>query len=202
MDGRTLKDVRRLLIALGIVVLVALVGVGLSQAGGGEAPSAASAEQFDLQGALRRLEGAPAPLAALHERANRLVEATPASFADELKALRGTPVVVNKWASWCGPCRAEFPIFQRLSTELGRRVAFVGLNARDGRAPASEFLADFPVPYPSFEDPEERIAREVGAPANYPITLFYDARGERAFIKQGGYRSQSDLRADIERYAR
>src|SRR3712207_7826959 len=53
--------------------------------------------------------------------------------------------------------------------------------------------------YPSFEDPEERIARDIGAPANYPITVFYDARGERSFIKQGGYRSEAHLRADIER---
>jgi len=202
VDGRTLQDVRRLLPALGIVALIVLVGVGLSQAGGGDERPAASAAGFDLDAALRRLEGAPGPLAALHERANELVEATPRSFAGELRRLEGTPVVVNKWASWCGPCRAEFPIFQRLGTELGKDVAFVGLNARDGRAPATEFLADFPVPYPSFEDPEERIARDIGAPANYPITLFYGADGERAFIKQGGYRSEADLRADIERYAR
>lgn len=190
------------MIVLGVVALTVLIVVGLTQAGGGEAQSPSAREDFDLQESLAQLQGAPPPLASLHQQANTLVEATPASFDERLDALEGTPVVVNKWASWCGPCRAEFPIFQQVSTELGKDVAFLGLNSRDGRRPATAFLDDFPVPFPSFEDPEERIAQEIGAPANYPITLFYDASGERAFIKQGGYRTAADLRADIERYAR
>jgi cytochrome c biogenesis protein CcmG/thiol:disulfide interchange protein DsbE len=194
--------VRRVLIVLGVLALTALVVVGLTQATGGGEDTPAPREKFDLQGSLDALQGAPPPLASLHQQANTLVEATPVSFEERLAALEGTPVVVNKWASWCGPCRAEFPIFQRLATDLGKEVAFLGLNSRDGRKPATSFLDDFPVPYPSFEDPEERIAQDLGAPANYPITLFYDSKGERAFIKQGGYRTADDLRADIERYAR
>jgi thiol-disulfide isomerase/thioredoxin len=193
--------VRKLLAAFGVLALTAVVVAGLLQAsdeGGASTPQ----PRFDLPAGLRQLEGAPAPLAALHEDAAKLVRATPASFGEQLEALEGHPVVVNKWASWCGPCRAEFPIFQRQSVKHGREIAFVGLNARDGRKPASRFLRSFPVPYPSFEDPQEKIARDIGAPANYPITLFYDARGKLAFSKQGGYRSEADLEADIERYAR
>jgi len=195
--------VRTVLIALGALALVAVLVVGLTQATGtGDETPAPTRAPYDLQAALRELEGAPPPLAALHENANELIEATPASFERQMAALEGHPVVVNKWASWCGPCRAEFPVFQRLAVERGREVAFIGLNSRDGTKPASEFLADYPVPYPSFEDPEERIARDISAPANYPITIFYGADGEPSFIKQGGYRSEADLRADIERYAR
>ena len=65
---------------------------------------------------------------------------------------------------------------------------------------AKGFLEEFPLTYPSYEDPDERIARDIGAPANYPITVFYDARGRRAFVRQGGYGSEAKLERDIDRY--
>ena len=60
---------------------------------------------------------------------------------------------------------------------------------------------EFPVPYDSVEDPSEKISREIGAPKNYPITLFYDAQGKRSYIHQGGYNDEAGLLKDIERYA-
>ena len=61
------------------------------------------------------------------------------------KELRGHPVVVNKWGSWCGPCRAEFPYFQRQAIEHGKKVAFLGVDGKDNDANAEEFLKEFPV---------------------------------------------------------
>ena len=177
--------------------VAAMLVVGLLQAGGGEQEEKAPA--FALEPALARLDGAPAPLSDLHAQAARLGDAP---VQRQLEALRGHPVVINKWASWCGPCRAEFPIFQRVSTDLGREVAFLGLNSGDNRGDAAEFLRKFPVPFPSFVDPAEKQARAVGLPANYPMTAFYDASGKRAFVHQGQYRTEADLREDIERYAR
>jgi cytochrome c biogenesis protein CcmG, thiol:disulfide interchange protein DsbE len=184
----------------GVLILTGVLVVGLSQAGDDTDPPAASQEPFDLQAAQRELAGAPAPLAALHRQAGELLGGGVPAFERRLDELKGHPVVINKWASWCGPCRSEFPIFQRLAAERGKEVAFLGLNAGDSANPAREFLADFPVPFPSYEDPDEEIARELKAPANYPITLFVDARGKTAFIHQGEYTSKEQLAADVDRY--
>jgi cytochrome c biogenesis protein CcmG/thiol:disulfide interchange protein DsbE len=191
---------RRLLPLLAAAAVVAAVVIGLTQSGGEDSGAQDRAGTFDLNAAKERLRGAPAPLAALHDQSSRLLDGGKRAFADRLAELEGHPVVVNKWASWCGPCRFEFPVFQRVATARGREVAFVGLDARDNRDEAAEFLSEFPVPFPSYVDPEEEIARDIGAPANYPITLFYDRRGRRAFVHQGPYRSDADLSADIDRY--
>jgi cytochrome c biogenesis protein CcmG, thiol:disulfide interchange protein DsbE len=185
---------------VGVLILTGVLVVGLSQAGDGSNPPAPSEEPFDLQAAQRELAGAPAPLAALHEQAGELLGGEVPAFEKRLAQLKGHPVVINKWASWCGPCRAEFPIFQQLATERGRDVAFLGLNGSDSEQPAREFLAQYPVPFPSYADPDEKIARELKAPANYPITVFVDARGKTAFIHQGQYTSKQQLAADMERY--
>jgi cytochrome c biogenesis protein CcmG, thiol:disulfide interchange protein DsbE len=109
-------------------------------------------------------------------------------------------VVVNAWASWCGPCKLEFPLFQRVATRMGRRVAFLGLNVSDNLDDARGFLARSPVPYPHLEDGDSRIMQSTGAAGGLPATVFYDAEGERAFIHQGGYRTEADLIRDIERH--
>jgi cytochrome c biogenesis protein CcmG/thiol:disulfide interchange protein DsbE len=189
---------RRTLLLLAAAALAAVVVIGLTQAGGSTSPS--SGGGFDLAKAKQELKGAPAPLARLHEQSNELLEGGTSAFEARLAALRGHPVVINKWASWCGPCRAELPILQQVSTEHGKRVAFVGVNARDKRPAAERFAAHYPVPYPSYEDPGEKIARSLKAPANFPVTLFVDETGKTVFIHQGGYRSVGDLDADITKY--
>jgi thiol-disulfide isomerase/thioredoxin len=186
----------------GVVILTAALVIGLTQAGGrqGEQPSASGSQPFDLADAQEQLQGAPAPLAALHEQSAQLLEGGVPAFEDRLAALRGHPVVVNKWASWCNPCRAEFPAFQQVATERGDEVAFLGLNSGDSTQPARRFLEQYPVPFPSYVDPDEAIAREIKAPANYPVTVFIDAQGDTAFIHQGGYVTKEELEADLDRY--
>lgn len=187
---------------LGVVILTAVLVIGLSQAGSKQAddPPAAAATVFDLDAAKRELAGAPAPLAALHAQSSELLDGGVPAFQRRLAKLKGTPVVINKWASWCGPCRAEFPAFQELATTRGKEIAFLGVNAHDTGGEARDFLAEYPIPFPSYVDPDEKIAREIKAPANYPITVFVDAKGKTAFIHQGGYTSAADLAADVEQY--
>jgi thiol-disulfide isomerase/thioredoxin len=190
---------RRLVPFLAAAVLAAVLVIGLTQAGGGSEDG--SGEGFDLAQAQQALRGAPAPLAGLHAQAGEILGGGRRAFEQRLAELEGRPVVVNKWASWCGPCRSEFPFFQALATERGKEVAFLGLNSGDVRAAAERFLARFPVPFPSYEDRDEAIARSLKSGKNYPVTMFFDARGQPAFVHQGGYRSEADLAADIDRYA-
>jgi thiol-disulfide isomerase/thioredoxin len=190
---------RRLVPMLAAAALAALLVIGLTQAGGGS--DGGSGEGFDLARAQESLRGAPAPLASLHAQSAELLGGGRSAFKARLAELEGHPVVVNKWASWCGPCRAEFPHFQALATERGKEIAFLGLNSGDVRGAAERFLAEFPVPFPSYEDGDEAIARSLKGGKNYPVTMFFDASGKPAFIHQGGYRSEADLAADIDRYA-
>ena len=187
---------RRTAWILAAVALVAVLAVGIIQGSGGTEDTPG----FDLAEARQSLAGAPGPLAALHARAPRIEPGGDVeSYEAMLRQLKGYPVVVNGWATWCGPCKLEFPIFQQVSTKLGKRVAFLGLNVADNRADAEEFLRERPVPYPSLEDGDARIAQDLGVGQRLPITVFYDRDGKR-FIHQGGYTKQADLIRDIERY--
>jgi cytochrome c biogenesis protein CcmG/thiol:disulfide interchange protein DsbE len=190
---------RRFVAILAGLALVAALVVGLTQARDGSG-SGAEAPKFDLEQAQRDLAGAPAPLASLHREASELLPGGPTAFRKRLASLKGYPVVVNKWASWCGPCRTEFPMFQRQATVQGKQVAFIGVNAGDSTGPAERFLSEQPVPFPSYLDPDEDIAKRIKAPANYPITVFFDKTGKLAYVHQGGYRSESDLVDDMQRY--
>jgi cytochrome c biogenesis protein CcmG, thiol:disulfide interchange protein DsbE len=147
------------------------------------------------------LAGAPAPLAALYAQPNHLLPGGAGAFQKRIAGLRGHPVVVNQWASWCGPCREEFPRFQRASASYGKRVAFVGVDSNDSDAAAKTFLGEDPVPYPSFSDPHREIAQILKATIGLPDTAFFDRKGQLVYTKQGPYTSQAELVADIERYA-
>lgn len=179
-----------------LLAALALAACG-SDEDAGNPDSELSAEE-----ATAPIEGAPAPLAAIRADANQLLEGGVGALQERVRELRGTPLVVNKWASWCGPCRLEFPFFQAQASERGDEIAFLGVNSNDSEGAARSFLEQLPLPYPSYLDPDSKLAAEIGAPANFPATAYYDSAGELAFTHQGGYDSEAALVADLDRYAR
>ena len=192
-------EMRRLLVPLLGIALVVVLVIGLTQAGG-ESERPPAAPEFDVQAATAKLAGAPAPLASLYDQPGALLKGGRRAFEQRIDSLNGHPAVVNKWASWCRPCRAEFPVFQQVAAQRGRDVAFLGINGTDKRPAAERFLADRPLPYPSYEDPHEEIAQSRKAAKYYPMTLFIDERGQTAFIHTGEYTTTAQLNADIDRY--
>jgi thiol-disulfide isomerase/thioredoxin len=191
-------DMQRSILTLIVVVgSLALGACGddptLDQGTGAQPPPAAPApndERVD-DPALRRLR----------ERGNRLLDGGPEAFEAQLTELRGTPVVVNQWASWCPPCRAEFPIFQRLAEKYAGRVAFLGVDMQDDRDAARRFMNELPTPYPHYFDEDASISRLIGGGRVSPTTGFYDARGELVFSHLGAYADDAQLEAEIRRYA-
>ncbi|MGZ5212189.1 MAG: TlpA family protein disulfide reductase [Actinomycetota bacterium] len=93
-----------------------------------------------------------------------------------LTQLRGTPVVVNVWAAWCGPCKAEAPLLHDASQTYGDRVQFLGVDILDSLDGARGFIAEHGLAYPSIFDPSGAIRDSLGM-IGQPVTVFYDAGG-------------------------
>jgi cytochrome c biogenesis protein CcmG/thiol:disulfide interchange protein DsbE len=146
------------------------------------------------------LAGSPAVLASVHTQGNQLLGGGTKAFRSRLTRLRGHPVVVNEWASWCEPCQSEFPVFQRVAVRYGRRVAFLGVDSRDAGGAAAAFLRRFPVSYPSYIDHSQSIGSSMQAVGGIPQTVYINRQGKQVFDHAGPYESVAALERDIQRY--
>jgi thiol-disulfide isomerase/thioredoxin len=190
---------KRLSIAVAGLAVAALVAVGLSEAGGSPHPPPPS--HLTLAQMRAELAGSPGPLEALHAQAGEVLPGGLTALRSRLRTLHGRPMVINKWASWCEPCRAEFGVFQRVSISRGRQVAFVGIDSGDNsRLDAVKFLRSFPVSYPSYYDHSGQAGESITDSSFTPVTVFYNSRGE-SYIRQGPYPSVAKLERDVRRYA-
>ena len=168
------------------VLLTAVLG-----ACGGESPSRAPDAASVPTGSKTALERNAAD-------ANRLVGEGTDDLKARLAALKGHPIVVNQWASWCGPCRAEFPYFAEAVRRHGDRVAFVGVNYMDSREAAQAFLEEQPPGFASVYDRDGEAARAIGGGRAMPTTLFIGRDGHE-HVKLGSYADAAELETDIRR---
>lgn len=95
----------------------------------------------------------------------------------KLSELRGKPLIINVWASWCGPCRAEMGSLERLSRRFGgKQFNIIGISTDDHVSAAAAFLRQAKVTFDNYHDRNLQLERMLGA-NRIPLTVLVDAEG-------------------------
>jgi cytochrome c biogenesis protein CcmG, thiol:disulfide interchange protein DsbE len=115
-----------------------------------------------------------------------------------LESLRGRPVVLNFWASWCGPCKDEAPLLEEASKRWAGKVAFVGVDVEDFRGDARDFLERYGVTYPNVYDGKGSTIGRYGV-TGYPETYFIDAEGRVRYRIAGPVEDAEEVDDGIRR---
>ena len=185
---------RRLLATVVVMASVLAIAACGSDGGGGGAGPHSDPPSFSSG------QDLPEPLAENRAQATEIIDGSTDALKAKLADLRGYPVVVNQWGSWCPPCRAEFPFFGESAGAHADEVAFLGVDIQDDRAAAEDFLAEFPVPYPSIYDRDADAVFSIGWTQVSPTTWFIEERGEIVHQRPGAYPDRAGLEADIRRF--
>lgn len=115
-----------------------------------------------------------------------------------LAELRGYPVVLNFWASWCGPCKDEAPILEAASKRWAGKVTFVGIDVKDFRGDARDFVERYAITYPNVYDGKGSTVGRYGV-TGFPETYFVDAEGRVRYRIAGPVQSAEEIDDGIRR---
>ena len=162
-----------LLAVVGAIALIGLLAYGL----------VAGEPDRGMDDALARGETVAAPAFTL----DRLSGPGKGSLAD----YRGKVVVLNAWASWCGPCREESPLLERWHKRMSRdgRGTVLGIDALDVDSDARAFVREYGLTYPMLRDPEGESLVDYGV-IGYPETFVIDPRGRIVALRRGAVDEQ------------
>jgi thiol-disulfide isomerase/thioredoxin len=171
--------------ALAVRLLLAVVVLALGAAAcGGASPGPSTASPA---GAGATLPASPTALPPF----------SPAEFQSLLTGLHGKPVVVNVWASWCGPCTQEAPHLAELSSAYRGRAQFLGVDILDQLPPARAFITTYGWTYPSVFDESGAIRDGMGL-IGQPQTVVFDQSGTQVKVFSGPV-DPAALRAELDR---
>ncbi len=147
------------------------------------------------------LSNSPPALAKVHAQADQVIGGQGA-LQKRIRALRGYPIVLNVWGSWCAPCVAEFGLFGTASAYYGRQVAFLGADVQDSTSDGQSFMQQHPVSYPSYEASYPGLTATIpqGVRAT-PTTVFINRAGKLVYVQTGQFDTQGSLDSDIATYA-
>ena len=118
----------------------------------------------------------------------------------DLRRLAGRPMVINFWASWCGPCKVELPLLARAHRETGSGLAFLGIDVQDASVEAWKSMTSAGVDYPQLEDPSGRTRSAFGWHSGLPLTVFVDARGRMVGTERTAFRTYPEVTAALHRH--
>jgi cytochrome c biogenesis protein CcmG/thiol:disulfide interchange protein DsbE len=136
----------------------------------------------DLLELMQEVNLDPCPTAALNPDAaipglpDQVFDCLGDASAVSLAKVRGTPMVINVWATWCPPCIEELPLLEKVSRELDGEVDFIGINIEDDPTKALQLMQDFGISYPSVIDRSGDTRAPLTIPGP-PVTFFVTAQG-------------------------
>ena len=147
-----------------------------------DAVQAAIERDSDLLALMQEVNLDPCPTAARNPDAaipglpDQVFDCLGDTSAVSLAYVRGTPMVLNVWASWCPPCIEELPLLEKVSRELEGKVDFIGINLEDDPTKALQLMQDFGISYPSVIDRSGDTRAPLSIPGP-PVTFFVTSQG-------------------------